>query len=157
MISMLPLFLAAALALPTDLHLGRTARNVIKADAPFEAAALTWNGDSNVDVRIRVSDDGRQWSDWAPLTIDDDITDRRATSISHFGAAKQYLEYEFPAAVDDVTVTLFPPSVGAGFSRPGGLKPAPTQNLTIRSRTDWGCPDGEASPLWTPMHTVVTH
>src|SRR5438876_4673184 len=110
MISMLPLFLAAALALPTDLHLGRTARSVIKADAPFEAAALTWSGDSDVIVRIRVSDDGHAWSEWIPLPIDDDITDRRATSIAHFGAAKQYLEYAFPAAVDQVTVTLFPPS-----------------------------------------------
>src|SRR5438128_12699065 len=109
MISMLPLFLAAALALPTDLHLGRTARSVIKADAPFEAAALTWSGDSDVIVRIRVSDDGHAWSDWIPLPIDDDITARRAPAITHFASATQHLGYAFQPAVDRVQVTRFPP------------------------------------------------
>src|SRR5207253_9228616 len=77
------------------------------------------------------------------------------SAIAHFGSAKRYVEYAFDGAVDRVEVVTFAPSVGTGFSPSGRLKPAAT--LAVRSRTDWGCPDGENSPLWTPQHTIVTH
>ncbi|HYS54741.1 MAG TPA: peptidoglycan recognition family protein [Thermoanaerobaculia bacterium] len=136
-----------------------TLHHVMKVEQPFESAAVSWTADSAVAVRVRVSDDGHTWSDWMPVAIDDDSSDpsagRYLSAIAHFGSAKRYAEYTFDGAVDRVSVVMFPPSVGTDFSPSGRLKPAAT--LTVRSRTDWGCPDGENSPLWTPQHTVVTH
>src|SRR5437870_8512506 len=144
---MLSLLFAASLSL----------HHVVKAEQPFESAAVSWTADSAAAVRVRVSEDGRTWSDWMPVAIDDDSTDvssgHSLAAIAHFGSAKRYIEYAFDGAVDRVSVVMFPPSVGTGFSPTGRLKPAAT--LTVRSRTDWGCPDGENSPLWAPQHTVV--
>jgi len=158
MTAMLSLFLAAALSLPADFHAGRSQRGVVQSDQTFEAAALSWSADSEVVVRVRVSDDARDWSQWIPLTIDDDISDpsagRYLTVITHFDSAKRYVEYAFSQEVDRVTVTMFPPP---SEHHRIAAESFPLGPLTIRSREDWGCPDGESSPLWTPMHTIVTH
>jgi hypothetical protein len=130
---MLPLLLAATL-----LRLGQSQHNVVKADAPFDAAALTWSGTAN--ARIRVS------GKWITPLVDPDITDRHATAITHFPPA-QTLEYEFDAPVGEVTVTLFSPSPSA----------QPRVAGPIVTRVDWSCPDGEAAPLWPPAYTIVTH
>src|SRR5216683_2342917 len=149
----LSLFLAAALSLPADFNAGRSQRSVVESEQPFEAAALSWSADSEVVVRVRVSDDAHQWSQWILLTIDDDISDpsagRYLTAITHFDSAKRYVEYAFSREVDRVTVTLFPPPPEHHRMSAESFSFGP---LTIRSREDWGCPDGESSPLWTPMH-----
>ncbi len=88
----------------TLLHFGHAQRNVVKADAPFDAAALTWSGAANVRIRVN--------GGWVTPAIDPDITDRHATAITHF-AATTSLEYEFDAPVSDVTVTLFPPAASS--------------------------------------------
>ncbi|MDQ6803338.1 MAG: peptidoglycan recognition protein family protein [Acidobacteriota bacterium] len=157
---MLPLFFAAALALPWNVPVGANPQRVVGATQPFEAAAISWNADSEGRVRVRVSDDGREWSEWIPLTVDDDSSDpsagRYVTAIAHFGSVKHFVEYAIDGDVDRATVTMFPPA------------PPPSQRriavnnfsfgtLTIRARTDWGCPDGESSPMWAPQHTLVTH
>ena len=122
----------------TLFHFGHSQRDVLKADAPFDAAALTWSGAAN--VRIRAG------GEWITPAADPDITDRHATAITHFPATRS-LEFEFDAAVADVTVTLFP---AAPSARPKVAGP-------IVSRADWGCPDGESAPLWPPAYTIVTH
>src|ERR1700730_8774714 len=100
---MLPIIFAALLA-----------HQVVKADQPFEAAALSWTANSEVAVRVRVSVDGKEWSEWTPLAIDDDSTDptagRYVTAIAHFGSVKHYFEYAIDGAADRVTVTMFPPA-----------------------------------------------
>jgi hypothetical protein len=140
---MLSLFLATALSI----------------QQPFESAALSWHAASPVAARVRVSADGKQWSEWIPLAIDDDSSDpsagRWVTAIARFGSAQRYIEYAFDGAVERVDVVAFPPA-------PPDLRriardSCPFGALTIRARTDWGCPDGENAPLWTPQHTVVTH
>ncbi len=146
---MLPIIFAAVLT-----------HSIVKADQPFESAALSWTASSEVVVRVRVSDDGGQWSEWIPLTIDDDSSDPPAghyvTAIAHFGFVKHYVEYSIVGAADQVTVTMFPPAPPPA-SRRIAANSFSFGSLTVRARTDWGCPDGENSPLWTPMHTVVTH
>src|SRR2546425_12479643 len=104
---MLPFLFAAALALPSDFTLGSRQHAVVKTES-FDAAAVTWSGDAA--VVIRVSDDGVRWSEWITPAIDDDITERHATAITHFAGASHYLDYAFSGAVDRVTVTLFPPA-----------------------------------------------
>jgi hypothetical protein len=139
---------------------GLDATRVVKSESPFEAAALSWSAASEVVVRARVSADAREWSEWIPLTVDDDISDptsgRYLTAIAHFGAEQRYVEYAFSGVVDRVTVTMFPTAAPPrpGFRRPDSF---PFGSLNIRSREDWGCPDGESAPLWMPAHTTVTH
>ena len=143
---MLSLFFAAAIA--WDAHCGAAARKVV-ASQPFESAAVSWS--ATATVRIRVSADGEKWSEWITPAMDAD-SDRNLTAITHFGAPKRFIEYAFDGAVDDVTVTTFPPSVAAGFSRPRA-----TQIGGIRTRVEWECPEGEQSPQWTPVYSKVTH
>jgi len=129
----------------TIVALGARQTSIVNSETPFEAAALTWSGPANVRIRV-----GGQWITPA---IDDDITDRHATAITHFEAAKS-LEYEFDGAVANVTVTLFPPA-------PLTTSLSPRERVqgegSIVSRIDWNCPDGESAPLWPPAYTMVTH
>lgn len=122
----------------------------------FEAVALSWSASAAVNPRVRVSRDGLQWSDWTALAIDSDSSDsserRFVSAITHFGFVAHYVEYSFGGPVERVLVTMFAP-------------PAPAQpvagsftfrSASIRSRVEWGCPDGEDS-RWTPAYTTVTH
>src|SRR5437762_13822124 len=90
---MLPICFAAVLA-----------HSVVKADQPFEAAALSWTANATLAVRVRVSDDGSHWSEWFPLTIDDDSSDqssgRYVSAISHFGSVNHFLEYAVEGDAD---------------------------------------------------------
>ena len=45
-------------------------------------------------------------------------------------------------------------SVAAGN---GGFISKALTKPSVVSRTSWGCPSGENSPLWTPQYTTVTH
>ena len=138
---MLALFLAAAIAF--DAHCGDAARKVV-ASQPFESAAVSWS--QSATVKVRVSADGVNWSAWIAPAMDAD-SDRNLTAITHFGAPQRFIEYAFDGTVNDVTVTTFPPAA---------RKIATMQVSGIRTREEWGCPEGESSQ-WTPRYTRVTH
>ncbi|HEY3057254.1 MAG TPA: N-acetylmuramoyl-L-alanine amidase [Thermoanaerobaculia bacterium] len=151
--------LVAALSIAWQIPQGRADQATITAEEPFEAVGLSWSSGSNVSVRVRVSTDRVDWSDWMALEIDGDLTDategRYVSAITHFGSAKRYIEYSFDEPVDRVTLTLFPPATP---HRERLTTNALTYgSLEIRSRVDWACPDGEGSPRWTPAYTTVTH
>src|SRR5689334_22488118 len=101
---MLPVLLAAAIALPWNVDIGRRPQSVVTSAEPFEAAAISWTADSAATVRVRVSDDGQQWSEWMPLAVDDDSSDpsagRYVTAIAHFGSAKQFVEYAIDGSAE---------------------------------------------------------
>jgi hypothetical protein len=162
---MIAFLLAAVLAFPVDersiaweIHEGRQTAAVVDSE-PFEAVALSWSSASSVTVRVRASNDRVTWSDWLPLAIDGDLTNesegRYLTAITHFGEAKRYIEYSFSEPVDQLALTMFPPSKPLSRERltANSITLGP---LEIRSRVDWGCPDGESS-RWTPVYTTVTH
>jgi hypothetical protein len=148
---MLSLFLAAAIA--WDVRAGAVARQVVESP-PFESAAVSWVGEGK--VRVRVSADGVTWSEWMTPALDAD-SDRNLTAITHFGAPKRFIEYTFEGVIADVTVSTFPPGVATGFSRSSAVAPAEAGAYTVRTRVEWGCPDGEQSPQWAPSYTKVTH
>lgn len=131
------------------------------AESPFEAIALTWSArfESDAAVRLRVSDDGRVWSEWLTANLDEDVTNRTegryASAITHFGAAKRYVEYFFTSAVSGVTMTMFAPPAPRTPDR-YSVSGFTFGDVTVRSREEWGCPDGEGS-RWTPAYTPVTH
>jgi hypothetical protein len=117
----------------------------VVASQPFESAAVSWS--ASATVRIRVSADGEKWSEWITPAMDAD-SDRNLTAITHFGAPQRFIEYAFDGTVDGVTVTTFPASARSI---------AATQVSGIRTRVEWGCPEGEQSPQWTPAYSKVTH
>src|SRR5438552_3322962 len=99
---MLSIIFAAAIALPWEVHSGRNPQSVVNGAQSFEALAVSWTANSELAVRVRVSDDGKEWSEWTPLAIDDDSSDpsagRYVTAISHFGSVKHYVEYAIDGA-----------------------------------------------------------
>lgn len=155
---MLQLLLALMLAPPPigwQIEQGPTPGAVVDS-SPFEALALSWFAPDAVSVSVRVSEDGLTWSGWLPLAIDgDSSSDQRSVSaITHFGAAKRYVEYAFSGPVHGVTLTMFPPPDATRARRTtGNLTFGP---IPVRSRLEWGCPDGQ-SARWTPAYTTVTH
>ncbi|MEO6260304.1 MAG: peptidoglycan recognition family protein [Thermoanaerobaculia bacterium] len=92
------------------------------------------------------------------MSADDDLTDRSAgrylTAITHFGGPRRHLEISGNRPFERLNVTMFPPPQPRRrvASRSVAIGP-----LTARSRNDWGCPDGDAAPLWKPAYTTVTH
>ncbi len=163
-----------ARAIATDVHVGRFdpigTPLPIGSDAlsitldPFEAVALSWRSAPSLAadpaVRVRVSEDRSTWSEWRRLTIDGDVTNRLeghyATGIAHFGAPKRTLQISFDHGVDGLVVTAFP-QAPVQKSRRASVNGFKIGAVEIRSRTDWGCPDGETSSHGTPLYTTVTH
>jgi N-acetylmuramoyl-L-alanine amidase-like protein len=131
-----------------------------RSDAPFEALALSWNAASDATIRLRVSDDGRAWSEWITPNIDEDVTNRSegryATAITHFGAAKRYVEFSSTSHVDGLTLTMFAPPPPRRDDR-YSVQEFDFGNVKVRSRVDWGCPEGESALRWTPAYSRVTH
>ena len=134
---MLPILLATLLSL--------------QPNEQFESVALSWNGPQQ-QVRIRASADGVTWSEWqvAPIDEDSSIDGRVVTGIVHFGSAMRHLQVD-----REVKATFFPPPppprrrvVAHGLA---------VGQVLVKSRTEWGCPDGQAAKAWTPAYTPVTH
>lgn len=134
--------------------------NRIHSAEAFESVALTWSASAGVTVRVRASADGTQWSEWMTLAIDGDSSDpsagRYTSAIAHFGSDNHEIEIAPSAPVERLRATMFPPQ-----RRHEGRRAQPQSlavgHLLARSRIDWGCPDGEAAPLWKPAYSTVTH
>jgi hypothetical protein len=150
---------------PLSLPMAQQADAIGLALDPFEAIALSWrtvdSDPADPAVRVRTSEDGDAWSEWTRLTIDGDVTNRSegryATGIAHFGGSKRRLQISIDRSVDRLTVTTFPAArPGASPSRRASTEGFKFGAVDVRSRTEWGCPDGESS-RWTPAYTKVTH
>jgi hypothetical protein len=168
---MLPVILAAVLSLPLagDRSIGwnvvvagaTEARTAVapSADDDFESAAISWSAASESRVMIRTSADALRWTDWMKPALDEDSTirseGRYRTAIIHFGSAQRGIELQFDTHAERVMLTLFPPSREHSVDRVA-TNSYQIGSLNIRSRTDWGCPDGEGA-RWTPAYTTVTH
>ena len=137
---------------------GRSSANSIDTGDVFDAMGVSWAGATAAEVRVRVSADGQSWSDWVALALDGDLTDPSAgrflTSIHHFNASARFVEYAVNQPVENLTLTLFRPAQPRGMGAATGKLQFGT--VPLRSREDWGCPDGEQS-RWTPSYTRVTH
>lgn len=127
----------------------------------FEAAALSWNSNGEPgEIKLRASNDNTAWTDWQTATVNEDLTNRTSgeyfTSIVHFGANYSQLEYRIDGNVSaqPATVTFF----AAPEKQRSRIASASEQfgKVTVRSRTEWGCPDGQGA-RWTPSFTTVTH
>jgi hypothetical protein len=142
-----------------QLRPGSTSAASLDSGGIFDAAGIMWTAADDLSVRVRVSSDGRTWSDWHALPLDGDLTDtssaRYLTAITRFDGPKRFIELSFSGPAEGVTVTLFKP---APANRPRRQTTAESKfgPIPIRSRVDWGCPDG-ADSGWKPAYTRITH
>ena len=142
-----------------QLRAGSTAAASLDSGAVFDASGVMWTSREELSVRVRVSTDSRTWSDWYALPLDDDLTDRSAgrylTAITRFDGPKRFIDYAFSGPAEGVTITLFRPAP-ATRRRTQTMADLKYGSVPIRSRVDWGCPDGQESG-WKPAYTRVTH
>lgn len=126
----------------------------LEAPHEFEAIALSWRGPARPFVRASV--DGVRWTSLEPISVDADLTDgsdsRSYSVIHHFGVAQRFFEVQFDdrAGAFEVRATLFRPAA----ARSRFVEEA--EPMTLRSRTEWGCPDGQGS-RWSPAYAKITH
>ena len=124
----------------------------------FEAVALSWAVFDAATLEVRASADGVVWSEWFPIGINSDLSDPSTgqwfSNIVHFGSVQRHIEYRTERVQPEITFTFFAP--------PRSRRPRIQANaitygpVVIRSRTEWGSPDGAGS-RWTPAYTTVTH
>lgn len=150
----------ALAAIGRDLPVGRIAEvnttTHVDAGQAFEAVALSWTSDGPRRVRIR----GAANSDWLSPAFDGDTSDpssgRYRTAILHLGGPHTELDVTSDGALDDLVVTVFPEPQAREGARRAATASYAFGPVSVVSRTDWGCPDGEES-RWTPAFTTVTH
>jgi hypothetical protein len=140
---------------------GDQATSVVDPGAPFRAIGISWSSKRpDLIVRARVSEDRRNWSGWTQLAIDEDLTDassgRYFSAITSFDDPKRHLEYAFSGPVDNVRLTLFRPTRAVAAHAPRSAVDSRFGAVAIRSRSAWGCPDGQTA-RWTPSYSTVTH
>lgn len=120
---------------------------------------MTWSGPAGTP-RLRASADGVAWSEWVAAPLDSDVSDaasaRLGTAIVHFGAPMRFVEYAFDGEAGSVRVALFAPAERRPVPPRAATDEYRVGTLRVRSRTDWGCPDGQSS-RWTPAYSRVTH
>ncbi len=161
----------AAIVQAAPVRAGQTSETVDISSASehpaFQSLALSWSGSASCNsIRVRVSEDSQKWSEWRDLLLDSDLSDAGEklyfTGITHFSRPQRFLQYSFDVeaacsdAAIEVTVTMFPPSAGRVRSQSVRSETFTLGNVQVRSRTDWGCPDGQGS-RWTPAFSTVTH
>jgi len=134
------------------------------------SAPLTDTG--AVTIRMRGSVDGDTWDAWIAhdhfhLTDSGDMYGHLMT----FSSETRFIQFEImwntrtDVRIDSVELSFISPgntpdTVLSQLSAPTSAEgiarlDVPAQNVT--SRTNWGCPEGQNSPQWSPVYTPVTH
>ncbi len=157
----------------------------IRAPEPFLAVASIWTGDaanaSDIKVSIRSTVNGKNWGGWLDFAEDEHGNQPSAEHFSNLLFLDKKTKYfQFRIALTNSTKNISSNLKKIRFilSSPGSTpenilqkiqqekeeqrRPKSQGNLpypkpSVTTRTAWGCPDGQNSPLWTPQYTTVTH
>ncbi|MEQ8677689.1 MAG: N-acetylmuramoyl-L-alanine amidase [Aggregatilineales bacterium] len=144
---------------------------------PFLDVGSIWRLSSPLDdtgvvtVGMRGSVDGAAWAEWTThdhfhLTDSGDMYGHLIT----FPAETRFIQFQITWNTRiDVQIT----AVELAFISPGATsqtvinqlnqqtEPVPIARLAqaqpVVSRTNWGCPDGQNSPQWSPSYTTISH
>jgi hypothetical protein len=142
----------------------------IGAPNAFSSLGVKWvtsAADGGAALAVRSSGNGVDWSDWMPVTVDEHLTDRASGlffgNLIQFEEEARFIQYSLRMEKRSEAPSLVLQAVTFAFIDPGrtpaplleDLKSAPEP--AVLSRTQWGCPDGQVSPLWSPAYTTVTH
>lgn len=149
----------------------------IKAPFPFQFVGVHWamseGGYNGVTVAIQTSADGEEWTPWTFTSIDSgqDELDRALFHSTLVGtpdlASHRYarcLIRLWEGAISAFSLTFVeasPPVLSGTLPSAGSLQgmftAAGVGKPPVISRTAWGCPDGQGSPLWPAEYAPVTH
>ena len=153
----------------------------VQAPMDFSDVAPHWWADkpdlTDVTVEVRTSKDGQTWADWeaadeediisasdsptetysSPIQVDPDVRTHRFvqsrvtlyTGTPGVTPVFHSLSYTFI----DSGVTPNPPKPQVMIQG----TPSDVAKPLMVARTDWGSPQGESSPKWTPTYKRVTH
>jgi hypothetical protein len=154
---------------------------------PFLAVHPSWTTDearpNDIKISVRASDDGRAWGEWKEVVPDhDSIADggEHAGSSLYFDKRTEFLQYRLSLRRDGFGASPVVTGLRLTFVSPGATPKNTTQTSTPQeqvkgdtqllaatysaipkpsmvSRTGWGCPDGQSSPMWAPQSTYVKH
>lgn len=135
-----------------------------RSDLPFDVLNIRWQGSESAIWQVRTSVDGHMWDAWQLAS--EHMHHAQSADGSHSG---QQLWFAKPQRFVQVALSLTrgeqdeEPWISdaelllINRSAQPSLRLPASSDLTIVSRTDWGSPDGEASPNWEPEHYPVTH
>ncbi|MBF6613234.1 MAG: S-layer homology domain-containing protein [Chloroflexi bacterium] len=152
-----------------------------RAPIDFTDVAPHWwadtPGGTTVQVELRTSPDGTVWAPWeqvdeeADIMAQDPITETFGSpvSVNQVERTHKYVQSRVTLRTDKVGITpilheLTYTFINAGIT-PNPPKPQAMAQGTpseipmplIVSRKDWGSPQGESSPKWTPKYKRVTN
>jgi len=157
----------------------------VSSPIPFSHLGLRWRGNlsdiSGIRIEVRASRDGASWTDWYRVLVNDDLPfqvsgewsstlvefDARAGLYSYAQARLTLLDsgQSVRPSIASLRFAFINPYVGpqaleytgsSGTVRLAAFEPLSISKPSVVSRTDWGCPDGEGSPNWTPEYRTVT-
>lgn len=154
---------------------------VTQSTVPFTDLAPHWYAEvpegTDVLVEVRTSRDGAIWTDWQAVDEEDiimpqdSITETYGSTISvpqserthNFVQGRVTLAtqvagrtpvfHQLTYTYIDAGVTPNPPRPQASIQSTPSDVPKPP----VVTRNQWGAPDGESSPDWTPKYRRVTH
>ena len=152
-----------------------------RAPIDFSDVAPRWWADTpdltSLTIELRTGKDGQTWADWELVEADDVVmstdsyTDTYAfpipvnqTDRTHRYVQSRITLHSFQAGLTPTFHTLSYTFINAGVTpNPPRAKvtiqgtPSDVPKPATVSRKDWGSPQGESSPKWTPVYKRVTH
>ncbi|MDX1995795.1 MAG: N-acetylmuramoyl-L-alanine amidase [bacterium] len=135
-----------------------------------------------ISVQVRGSVDGQTWTDWRHYEEFGLSSVGVYSDLMTFDPATRYVQFQIvwdgTVLEGDLTISggklvfinpgVTPPAQQAQIDAAavsGGMVPAAPDPVTglaynrpsVVSRTQWGCPQGQSSPAWSPTYRTVTH
>lgn len=169
--------MGAAVAGP-ELGIGIAVSQIVAAPFPFQAVAARWSAEGGLSVFIRTSPDGADWTDWQ-LLVREVGRDAAGNQISgglvlvpndglhKYAQCRLVLAPQLrgqPPSLRDFDLTFIDATAGPTAGAAAGaeasqfaVEAAGLAKPSVVSRTSWRCPEGQASPRWSPSYRSVTH
>ncbi|MEX2425367.1 MAG: N-acetylmuramoyl-L-alanine amidase, partial [Thermomicrobiaceae bacterium] len=157
-------------------------RNVFPSSGTYQSAAFTaaqqfesveigWNAEipdgSRLDLRVRTSVDGEQWTDWHHMHLDthiDQATTPRVYAMPHISGPSNHVQYELQLipSMSGATPSVHEVEIGCVDTSPPAQFMSTVENEIdgwIISRAGWGANEdlrySDGSERWTPRYAPI--
>lgn len=144
---------------------------------PFLAIGAAWKARGEIHLSLRSSTDGIRWSEWLPMDAHDDHASERGEQVSALALLDQQTRFVQYRISNEKSATML--GLRLVFISPGATQREMQQRIEQRAReamttetlqqqpkypkppvvtrTEWGCPDGQATTHGSLSYTTVTH
>lgn len=151
----------------------------LQSPEPFIGIGIKWEGNSEIFFKVNYSLDGKEWSDWRKLEESEGNFPVGTYITDYIVVPKEtkYIKYRVEGNNIDMKwneVIFFSPGNSPEYVKENERKALEkmkmsfdksntrsASSLTVISRTDWGCTDGQTAPnapiTYTPVRFVVVH